>query len=103
MSTLVLLVVLLLAVVAVLLAGGAAYLVHCHPSRGQPLAAAFGAVTVMGTLVGVILARRAGAPGRDRGVRWSRFGRRAGAEQPAPAAAREVWTFSISFQPSPSG
>jgi hypothetical protein len=57
MSTLVLLVLLLLAVVVALLAGGAAYLVHRHPSWGQPLAAAFGAVKVMGTLVGVILAR----------------------------------------------
>lgn len=57
MSTLVLLVLLLLVVVVVLLAGGAAYLVHRHPSWGQPLVAAFGAVTGMGNLVGVILAR----------------------------------------------
>jgi hypothetical protein len=57
MSTLVLLVLLLLAVVVVLLAGTAACLVHRHPSWRQPLAAAFGAVTVMGTWVGVVLAR----------------------------------------------
>jgi hypothetical protein len=57
MSTLVLLVALLLVVVVVLLAGGAAYVVHRHPSWGQPIGVAFGAVTVMGTLVGVILAR----------------------------------------------
>jgi len=57
MSTLVLLVLLLLVAVVVLLVGGAAYLVHRHPSWGQPLVAAFGAVTVTGTLVGAILAR----------------------------------------------
>jgi hypothetical protein len=56
-STLALLVLLLLVVVVLLLAAGTAYLVHRHPSWGQPLAAAFGAVTVMATLVGVILAR----------------------------------------------
>ncbi|MGW0615855.1 hypothetical protein [Streptomyces sp. NPDC002788] len=57
MSTLALLVALLLVVVVVLLAAGAAYVVHRHPSWGQPLGAAFGAVTVMAALVGVILAR----------------------------------------------
>lgn len=57
MSTLILLVLLLLAVVVVLLAGTAAYLVHRHPSWGQPLVTAFGAVMVMGTWVGVVLAR----------------------------------------------
>jgi hypothetical protein len=34
-----------------------AYLVHRHPSWSQPLVAVFSAVTVMGTLVGAILAR----------------------------------------------
>ncbi|MBA2811561.1 hypothetical protein E0500_030600 [Streptomyces sp. KM273126] len=53
MSTLALLVLLLLAVVVVLLAAGAAYVVHRHPTWGQPL----GAVTVMAAIVGVILAR----------------------------------------------
>lgn len=57
MSTLALLVVLLLVIVVVLLAAGAAYAVHRHPILGQPLGAAFGAVTVMAALVGVILAR----------------------------------------------
>lgn len=57
MSTLALLVALLLVVVVVLLAAGAAYVVHRHPSWSQPLAAAFGAVMVMATLVGAILAR----------------------------------------------
>ncbi|MGW2617609.1 hypothetical protein [Streptomyces sp. NPDC001500] len=57
MSTLALLVVLLLVVVVTLLAAGAAYVVHRHPSWAQPLGAAFGAVTVMAALVGVILAR----------------------------------------------
>ncbi|MFD4577272.1 hypothetical protein ACFWNK_33680 [Streptomyces sp. NPDC058417] len=55
MSTLALLVVLLLAVVVLLLAAGAAYVVHRHPAWGQPLGAAFGAVTVMAALVGLIL------------------------------------------------
>jgi hypothetical protein len=55
-STLALLVVLLLVVVVVLLAAGAACVVHRHPSWGQPVGAAFGAVTVMVALVGVILA-----------------------------------------------
>ena len=57
MSTLTLLVLLLLVNAAVMLAAGAAYVVHRHPTWGQPLGAAFGAITVMGTLVGVILAR----------------------------------------------
>lgn len=57
MSTLALLVALLLVVVVVLLAAGAAYVVHHHPSWSQPLGAAFGAVAVMATLVGAILAR----------------------------------------------
>jgi hypothetical protein len=56
-STLTLLVLLLLVIVAVVLAAGAAYVVHRHPAWGQPLAAAFGAVTVMAALVGAILAR----------------------------------------------
>jgi hypothetical protein len=56
-STLALLVALLLVVVVALLAAGAAYVVHCHPTWSQPLSAAFGAVTVMVALVGVILAR----------------------------------------------
>ncbi|WP_331730734.1 hypothetical protein OG933_45040 (plasmid) [Streptomyces sp. NBC_00016] len=38
-------------------AAGAAYVVHRHPTWSQPLGAAFGAVTVMVALVGVILAR----------------------------------------------
>ncbi|MFF6954739.1 hypothetical protein ACFZAD_39840 [Streptomyces iakyrus] len=57
MFTLALLVALLLVVVVVLLAAGAAYAVHRHPTWSQPLGAAFGAVTVMAALVGVILAR----------------------------------------------
>lgn len=57
MSTLALLVALLLVVVVVLLAASAAYVVHRHPTWSQPLGAAFGAVTVMAALVGVILAR----------------------------------------------
>ncbi|MET9335982.1 hypothetical protein ACFT8V_33300 [Streptomyces griseoincarnatus] len=57
MSTLTLLVLLLLVNAAVMLAAGAAYVVHRHPAWGQPLAAAFGAVTVMAALVGAILAR----------------------------------------------
>ncbi|MBJ6630154.1 hypothetical protein [Streptomyces sp. I4(2020)] len=57
MSTLILLILLLLAVVVVLLAGAAAYLVHRHPSWGQPFATAFGAVMVMGTWGVVVLAR----------------------------------------------
>ncbi|MFC8374049.1 hypothetical protein ACFUIT_39940 [Streptomyces sp. NPDC057239] len=61
MSTLALLVALLLVVVVVLLAAGAAYVVYRHPSWSQPLGAAFGAafgaVAVMATLVGAILAR----------------------------------------------
>ncbi|WP_179202403.1 hypothetical protein [Streptomyces caniscabiei] len=56
MSRLALLVLLLLVVVVLLLAAGVAYVVHRHPSWGQPLAAAFGAVTVMAALVGLILA-----------------------------------------------
>ncbi len=56
-STLALLVALLLVVVVVLLAAGVAYVVHRHPSWSQPLGAAFGAVAVMATLVGAILAR----------------------------------------------
>ncbi|MFF7987590.1 hypothetical protein ACFZDK_52535 [Streptomyces sp. NPDC007901] len=54
MSTLALL---LLVVAVLLLAAGGAYLVHRHPAWSQPLGVAFGAVTVMATLVGVILAR----------------------------------------------
>ncbi|MEU1307211.1 hypothetical protein [Streptomyces shenzhenensis] len=57
MSTFVLLVLLLLVVVVLLLAADAVYLVHRHPSWGQPLAAAFGAGTVMAALVTVVLAR----------------------------------------------
>lgn len=57
MSTLALLVALLLVVVVLLLAAGAAYLVHRHPSWNKPLMAAFGAVTVMATVVGPIVAR----------------------------------------------
>lgn len=57
MSTLALLVVLLLVVVVLMLAAGVAYLVHRHPSWGPPLGAAFGAVTVMASLVAVVLAR----------------------------------------------
>ncbi|WP_394427318.1 hypothetical protein [Streptomyces sp. SGAir0957] len=57
MSTLALLVLLLLVAVVTLVAGAAAYLVRRHPSWAQPLTAAFGAVTVMAALVGVILAR----------------------------------------------
>ncbi|MFI1035994.1 hypothetical protein [Streptomyces sp. NPDC020951] len=57
MSTLALLVALLLVVVVVLLAAGVAYVVHRHPSWGPPIGAAFGAVAVMATLVGAILAR----------------------------------------------
>jgi hypothetical protein len=56
-TALALLVALLLVVVVVLFAAGAAYVVHRHPSWSQPLGAAFGAVTVMAALVGVILAR----------------------------------------------
>lgn len=56
MSTLALLVLLLLVVVGVLLAAGVAYVVHRHPSWAQPLGVAFGAVMVMATLVGLILA-----------------------------------------------
>ncbi|MER8062495.1 MULTISPECIES: hypothetical protein [unclassified Streptomyces] len=57
MSTLVLLVVLLLVVVVAMLAAGIAYVVRRDPSWGQPIAAAFGAVTVVVALVGVIVAR----------------------------------------------
>ncbi|MFI9771676.1 hypothetical protein ACIHJG_33080 [Streptomyces sp. NPDC052415] len=57
MSTLALLVALLLVVVVLLLAAGAAYVVHRHPTWGAPLGAAFGSVTVMAALVGVIVTR----------------------------------------------
>ncbi|MGW7825117.1 hypothetical protein ACWGLF_45695 [Streptomyces puniciscabiei] len=58
MSTIALLVILVLAVVGTLLAAGVAYVVRREPSWGQPLTVAFGAVTLMGTLVGVIVTRR---------------------------------------------
>jgi hypothetical protein len=51
-------VLLLLVVVVLLFAAGAAYVVHRHPSWGQPIVVAFGAVAVMNTLVGVVLTRR---------------------------------------------
>ncbi|MFG2947576.1 hypothetical protein [Streptomyces adustus] len=57
MSTLVLLVLLLLVLVALLLAAGTAYAVHRHPSWSQAIAAAFGAMSLMGTVVGLVLAR----------------------------------------------
>ncbi|MEU1183670.1 hypothetical protein ABZ464_39780 [Streptomyces sp. NPDC005820] len=57
MSTLTLIVLLLLAVVMAMLAAGTAYAVHRHPAWSQPLTAAFGAVTLMATLLGVVLAR----------------------------------------------
>lgn len=57
MSTLVLLVILLLAIVGAMLAAGAAYVVRRDPSWSQPLSVALSAVTLMGALVGVIVAR----------------------------------------------
>ncbi|MFF3350901.1 hypothetical protein [Streptomyces sp. NPDC002779] len=56
-SALALLAALLLVVVGILLAAGAAYVVHRHPTWSAPLGAAFGSVTVMAALVGVILTR----------------------------------------------
>ncbi|TGZ12329.1 hypothetical protein DV517_74240 [Streptomyces sp. S816] len=57
MSTLVLLVILLLAIVGAMLAAGAAYVVRRDPSWSQPLSIALSAVTLMGAMVGVIVAR----------------------------------------------
>jgi Trk-type K+ transport system membrane component len=55
-STLVLLVALLLVVVVLLLAGCVAYIVHRHPVWSRPITAAFCAMSVMATAVGVIVA-----------------------------------------------
>jgi hypothetical protein len=56
-STLALLVALVMVVVGIVLTTGAAYVVHRHPTWGQPCGAAFGSVKVIVVLVGVILTR----------------------------------------------
>ncbi|MFD7703749.1 hypothetical protein [Streptomyces caelestis] len=56
MSTLVLLVALLLVVVVLLFAGCVAYVVHRHPAWNRPITAAFCAMSVMATVIGVIVA-----------------------------------------------
>ncbi|MFE9602743.1 hypothetical protein [Streptomyces hokutonensis] len=57
MSTLALLVILLLALVCAVIFAGLAYAVYRHPALGQPLAVAFGAVTLIAMAVTAILSR----------------------------------------------
>ncbi|MCX4428997.1 hypothetical protein ACFWBS_55925 [Streptomyces mirabilis] len=57
MFTLVMLVVLLLFLIALLLAAGVVCLVRRYPVWGAPLGAAFGVLSLMSAVVGMIVAR----------------------------------------------